>query len=68
MGEGGYEPFEGICLVDTFDMRAQATMFVDKNLERIERQRKQPIFVVVGNPPYNAGQQNENDNNKIDDM
>jgi predicted helicase len=61
---GEYEPFEGICLVDTFDMRAQATMFADRNLERIERQRRQPIFVVVGNPPYNAWQHNENDNNK----
>jgi predicted helicase len=59
-----YEPFEGICLVDTFDMRAQATMFAEKNLERIVRQRLQPIFIVIGNPPYNAGQQNENDNNK----
>jgi predicted helicase len=61
---GEYEPFEGICLVDTFDMRAQATMFAKKNLERIERQRREPIFVVIGNPPYNAWQQNENDNNK----
>ena len=26
--------------------------------------RKPPIFVVIGNPPYNAGQLNENDNNK----
>lgn len=23
-----------------------------------------PVFVVIGNPPYNAGQVNENDNNK----
>ena len=23
-----------------------------------------PITVVIGNPPYNAGQLNENDNNK----
>jgi predicted helicase len=61
---GEYEPFEGICLVDTFDMRAQATMFAEKNLARIERQRSQPIFVVIGNPPYNAWQQNESDNNK----
>ena len=61
---GQYRPFEGICLVDTFDMRAQATMFAEKNLERIERQRREPIFVVIGNPPYNAGQENENDNNK----
>ena len=61
---GDYKPFEGICLVDTFDMRAQATMFAEKNLERIERQRREPIFVVIGNPPYNAWQENEGDNNK----
>ena len=61
---GEYKPFDGICLVDTFDMRAQATMFAEKNLERIERQRSKEIFVVVGNPPYNAWQENENDNNK----
>ena len=23
-----------------------------------------PISVIIGNPPYNANQQNENDNNK----
>jgi len=28
------------------------------------RQKKAPITVVIGNPPYNAGQVNENDNNK----
>ena len=61
---GQYKPFEGICLVDTFDMRAQATMFAEKNLERIERQRSAPIFVVIGNPPYNAWQESEGDNNK----
>ena len=27
-------------------------------------QKKSPITVVMGNPPYNAGQVNENDNNK----
>jgi predicted helicase len=61
---GEYEPFEGICLVDTFDMRPQSSMFTEKNTERIERQRQQPIFVVIGNPPYNATQVTENDNNK----
>jgi predicted helicase len=61
---GEYEPFEGICLADTFDMRAQVTLFEEKNTMRIRRQRQSPIFVVVGNPPYNVGQENENDNNK----
>jgi len=59
-----YEPFEGICLVDTFDMRPQMRMFAEKNLERIERQRSKTILVTIGNPPYNAGQENENDNNR----
>ncbi len=61
---GEYKAFPGICLVDTFDMRAQASMFAEQNTARIERQRLQPIFVVVGNPPYNAWQVNENDGNK----
>lgn len=59
-----YEPFEGICLADSFDMRAQITMFAETNTLRIRRQRQAPIFVVIGNPPYNVGQENENDNNK----
>src|ERR1017187_6917088 len=61
---GGYKAFPGICLVDTFDMRIQSAMFAEENLERIQRQRSQPIFVVIGTPPYNVGQLNENDNNK----
>jgi predicted helicase len=61
---GEYKAFEGICLVDTFDMRAQASMFAEKNTARIEAQVTSDIFVVLGNPPYNAWQENENDNNK----
>src|SRR5262249_22466873 len=36
----------------------------EKNTERVERQKKTPITVIIGNPPYNIGQLNENDNNK----
>ena len=36
----------------------------DENIERVKRQNKRKISVVIGNPPYNANQQNENDNNK----
>ena len=32
------------------------------NTERVERQKAAPIFVIIGNPPYNAHQVNENDN------
>jgi predicted helicase len=30
----------------------------------VDRERKAQITVIIGNPPYNAGQLNENDNNK----
>jgi predicted helicase len=35
-----------------------------ENVERIHRQNSRKISVIIGNPPYNANQQNENDNNK----
>ena len=33
-------------------------------MKRVERKRESELFVVIGNPPYNVGQLNENDNNK----
>ena len=42
----------------------QPGLFSEKNAERVERQRFAPVTVVIGNPPYNVGQLNENDNNK----
>jgi len=59
-----YSAFPGICLVDTFDMRAQSAFFTEANTSRIDTQLLQDIFVVTGNPPYNAWQADENDNNK----
>ena len=63
---GNYRPFEGICLVDTFDLaeERQLPLFVPRNTQRVEKQKETPMFVVIGNPPYNIGQVNENDNNK----
>jgi predicted helicase len=65
---GKYQPFEGICLVDTFQLyepaEKQLSFLTEENTARVERQKRSPIFVVIGNPPYNAGQVNENDNNK----
>jgi len=77
---GKYEPFEGICLVDTFqtingkmayygfsERHEQAEMtigFNPENTKRIQRQKASPIRIIIANPPYNAGQANENDNNK----
>ena len=65
---GSYEPFEGLCFVDTLDLAEGSQhslgFMTQKNAERVERQRRTPITVVIGNPPYNMGQVNENDNNK----
>jgi len=61
---GEYEPFEGICLVDTFELARQSSLFGTENTARIERQRKTKITVVLANPPYNSGQEKENDQNK----
>ena len=63
-----YEPFEGLCFVDTLDLaegsKSKFEFMTETNTRRVERQRKSPITVVIGNPPYNMNQQNENDNNK----
>jgi len=67
-----YEPFENIVFLDTldnqgfdFDGKQQQLYAISlENLERIKRQNEQKISVIIGNPPYNANQQNENDNNK----
>lgn len=63
---GHYRPFEGICLVDTFELAEdrQYSLFVPENAQRVQLQRETPMFVIIGNPPYNVGQVNENDNNK----
>jgi predicted helicase len=61
---GEYSPFEGICLADTFDMGGQSELFSTENTKRIKRQIDAPIRVVIGNPPYNMGQAEENDGTK----
>ena len=63
---GSYEPFPGLCFVDTLDIpeRGQMSLFTQENTERVEREKAAEITVIVGNPPYNVGQINENDNNK----
>ena len=64
---GEYKPFEGICLVDTFELaedKQLSLMFTQENTERVEKLRKTKLFVIIGNPPYNSKQINENDNNK----
>ena len=63
-----YQPFGGICLTDTFQLGEEAA---DENLyseqfptnsRRVIEQKKRPITVIVGNPPYSIGQKSANDN------
>ncbi len=54
--------------MDTFELaepkQAEFEYMNEGNTARIRRQKRAPIFVVVGNPPYNAWQETENDANK----
>jgi len=69
---GNYAEFENLCFVDTLDntgfnwVGKQGDLFgvSAENAVRIKKQNQKKISVVIGNPPYNANQQNENDNNK----
>ena len=61
-----YQPFEGICLTDTFQMYEKEDMvdaLLVHNSARRKRQKKLDIRVIVGNPPYSKGQEDANDNN-----
>jgi predicted helicase len=63
-----YVPFDGIVLTDTFQLaedneQLEIVMF-GNNSDRVRRQQQQDIRVVVGNPPYSAGQESQNDNNQ----
>jgi predicted helicase len=66
---GAYNEFKNICFVDTLDNTdaldyagRQTLMFgvSSENAARIKRQNKRKISVIIGNPPYNAKQENYN--------
>jgi len=70
---GYYEEFKNLCFVDTLDNTEALTYggkqhslfgLSSENSERIKRQNSKTISVIIGNPPYNATQQSENDKNK----
>ena len=68
IGKAKYIPFDGICLTDTFQLGetdASEKMFSEmfpQNSERVEKQKKAPLRVIIGNPPYSIGQKSANDN------
>ena len=65
--ESGYEAFPGICLTDTFQLGEGGELSrsfpqLSENSDRAEEQRRTPIQVIIGNPPYSVGQRSANDN------
>ena len=68
MCEADYSAFEGICLTDTFQLgetddgeKLFSEMF-PQNSARVQRQKKAPLKVIMGNPPYSGGQESANEN------
>jgi predicted helicase len=72
---GQFAEYPNLCFVDTLDNVAglgikaghQHELFgamSEENVARVKRQNARKISVIIGNPPYNANQANENDNNK----
>jgi len=65
---GNYAEFENLCFVDTLDntgfnwVGKQGDLFgvSAENAHRIKKQNEKKISVVIGNPPYNAKQENYN--------
>ncbi|BCL75795.1 DNA damage-inducible protein [Jeongeupia sp. HS-3] len=61
---GEYRPFEGICLTDTFQMYEKDDLvdqLLVQNSARRKKQKALDIRVIIGNPPYSAGQDSAND-------
>ncbi len=62
-----YLLYDGICLTDTFQLNETGdndifSQLFPVNSERVIKQKKAPIRVVIGNPPYSVGQKSANDN------
>jgi predicted helicase len=63
-----YDSFEGIVITDTFQLSESddnTKLFSEalaENSERLQRQQKAPLRVIIGNPPYSIGQKSANDN------
>lgn len=62
-----YVNYDGICLTDTFQLAESkqgslSQEFFRENSEGVLRQKRAPIRVIIGNPPYSVGQKSANDN------
>ena len=65
-GREDYLPFKGICLTDSFALHEaddELSFYMKDNSNRRERQKAEDIRVIVGNPPWRAGQKTAADDN-----
>ena len=61
--EDGYHPFDGIVLRDTFSSAQSGQFDLEQNPERATEQDTRNIRVIIGNPPWSAGQKSTGDDN-----
>ena len=56
--QGSFQPFERICLTDTFALNESDDLeasYMKDNSDRREIQKTKDIKVIIGNPPWEAG-------------
>lgn len=70
---GLFNEFNNMCYMDTLDnvwaieqKQTQQPLFdiTEENAKRVAAQNEKPLMLIIGNPPYNTMQRNENQNNK----
>ncbi|MXZ06909.1 MAG: hypothetical protein F4Y75_05285, partial [Acidimicrobiia bacterium] len=61
--DNGYRPFEGIVLRDTFTGSQEGQFDLGNNPARALEQDARTIRVILGNPPWSAGQKDAGDDN-----
>ena len=67
MNREKYLSYDGICLTDTFQISEHEEGKIDnswfpENSANVDKLKKLPIQVIIGNPPYSVGQKSANDN------
>ncbi len=66
-GRKEYLRYDGICMTDTFNLNEHGendifSLLFKENSDRLNKQKKAPVRVIIGNPPYSIGQKSANDN------
>lgn len=69
MNREKYLSYDGICLTDTFQISEHEEGKIDnswfpENSANVDKLKRLPIQVIIGNPPYSVGQKSENDRAK----